>query len=557
METFAAYERDGPRAGYTAIGGRSGDESGALPSRSQRRDLSDSRDGPAGNFGPRRATTSSLFGWPVEQHLGHGGDFSSLKTLRVGRQMIEHDPARVGWFDWIEARLEIRVDIDSITFRRGHAARRAPSTRRRSADCQGTPLSTETPFQHRSFRLFWLVRIASSMSFQMLAVAIGWNMYAITGSAFDLGLVGLAQFLPIVALTLLVGHVADRYDRRSIIRVCQIAMAVVAIIFVAGSSGGWLSRNIIFALVAVLGSARAFESPTTMTLLPAVVPRHVLRQATAASSSANQTAQIVGPSLGGVLYAVSPSLVYAVVTFTALGAAVALTCIRLERQDHVARRLDLASLFSGIAFVGRNPLILGALSLDLVAVLLGGATALLPIFAQDVLHTGPWGLGLLRSAPAAGALCASLVLARRPLRTDAGKTMLCGVGLFGLATITFGLSRSIPLSLLALFILGASDTVSVVVRQSLVQLRTPPEMLGRVSALNSLFVGTSNQLGEFESGATAALFGVVPAVLVGGIGTMLVAVIWAIVFPSLRNLRTLDEPSAAILDERTSATEIV
>ncbi len=436
-------------------------------------------------------------------------------------------------------------------------------------------MATETPFRHRSFRAFWFVRTASSMSFQMLGVAIGWTMYAITGSAFDLGLVGLAQFLPMVALTLVVGPVADRVDRRAIMRVCQVTMAAVSLAFALGSWRGWLSRDMIFVLVAILGAARAFEAPSTMALLPAVVPRQILRQATAASSSANQTAQILGPSLGGVLYALAPGAVYAFVALAALSASLLLASIqvdtardepmwtganrtgrdRAERRGRPPARLDMRSLFSGIAFVGRNPIILGALSLDLVAVLLGGATALLPIFAHTILGTGPWGLGLLRSAPAVGALCASLVLARHPMRTAAGLTMLSGVGLFGLATIVFGLSRSMPLSLLALCVLGASDTMSVVVRQSLVQLRTPPEMLGRVSALNSLFVGTSNQLGEFESGATAALFGTVPAVLIGGVGTVLVALLWAFLFPALRDLRSLDEPSPALLDEDLSAKE--
>ena len=430
-------------------------------------------------------------------------------------------------------------------------------------------MANETPFRYRSFRVFWFVRTASSMSFQMLAVAIGWTMYAITGSAFDLGLVGLAQFLPMVALTLVVGHVADRYDRRAIMRVCQVTTATVALVFAFGSWWGWLSRDVIFALVAVLGAARAFEAPSTMALLPAVVPRQILRQATAASSSANQTAQILGPSLGGVLYALGPGVVYAFVAFAALSGSLLLGLIsdvaragrprtgqgRDEREEGVPKRLDMRSLFSGIVFVGRDRIILGALSLDLVAVLLGGATALLPIFAHTILGTGPWGLGLLRSAPAAGALCAALVLARRPMRAAAGVTMLSGVALFGLATVVFGLSRSMPLSLLALCVLGASDTMSVVVRQSLVQLRTPPEMLGRVSALNALFIGTSNQLGEFESGVTAALFGTVPAVLIGGVGTVLVAVTWGFLFPALRDLRTLDEPPPALVDEDLSAKE--
>ncbi len=436
-------------------------------------------------------------------------------------------------------------------------------------------MANETPFRHRSFRVFWFVRTASSMSFQMLAVAIGWTMYEITGSAFDLGLVGLAQFLPMVALTLVVGHVADRLDRRAIMRVCQVTTAAVSLVFAFGSWRGWLSRDMIFVLVAVLGAARAFEAPATMALLPAVVPRQILRQATAASSSANQTAQILGPSLGGVLYAFAPGVVYAFVTLAALSAALLLASIRIEpahtepppaganrigqapADPRGPKRLDMRSLFSGIAFVGRNRIILGALSLDLVAVLLGGATALLPIFAQTILRTGPWGLGLLRSAPAAGALCASLVLARHPMRGAAGLAMLSGVALFGLATIVFGLSRSMPLSLLALCVLGASDTMSVVVRQSLVQLRTPPEMLGRVSALNALFIGTSNQLGEFESGATAALFGTVPAVLIGGVGTVLAAFVWAFLFPTLRDLRSLDEPPPALLDEDLSAKESI
>ena len=410
-------------------------------------------------------------------------------------------------------------------------------------------MANETPFKHRSFRVFWLVRIASSMSFQMLAVAVGWTMYEITGSALDLGLIGLAQFLPMVVLTLAVGHVADRYDRRTIMRICQAVMAGVSVVLAAGSLGGWLSRDVIFGLVGVLGSARAFEVPSTMALLPAVVPREMLRQATAASSSANQTAQIVGPSLGGLLYVLSPSVVYAFVAVAATCAALLLGLVHVERQDPIKQRPDLASLFSGIVFVWNHSVILGALSLDLVAVLLGGATALLPIFAQTILGTGSWGLGLLRSAPAVGALCASLVLARTPIRTGAGVIMLSGVGLFGLATVVFGLSRSIPLSLLALCVLGAADTMSVVVRQSLVQLRTPPAMLGRVSALSSLFIGTSNQLGEFESGTTAALFGTVPAVLIGGVGTVLAALAWAVLFPALRDLRTLDEPSPELLDE--------
>jgi hypothetical protein len=402
------------------------------------------------------------------------------------------------------------------------------------------------PFQQPSFRIFWFVRIASSMSFQMLGVAIGWQMYALTGSAFDLGLVGLAQFLPMLILTLAVGHVADRFDRRSIIGVCQGATAAAALALAFGSWGHWLSRETIFVLVAVVGTARAFESPSTMALLPAVVPRPMLRQAAAASASANQTAQILGPAVGGVLYAFAPTVAYGTAAAIVLFASLLVTLMHVDPQVRPAKGKGLGQLFSGFAFVGRHPVILGAISLDLFAVLLGGATALLPIFAQTILGTGPWGLGLLRAAPAAGALCASFILSRRPLRLHAGYTMLTGVGVFGLATVVFGLSRYLPLSICALVVLGAADTISVVVRQSLVQLRTPPEMLGRVSAINALFIGTSNQLGEFESGATAAFFGAVPAVLIGGLGTMIIAVLWAFIFPSLCRLRTLDEPRGAV-----------
>lgn len=411
-------------------------------------------------------------------------------------------------------------------------------------DTAGAGAENVQPLHHRPFQLFWLTRIGSSLSFQMLGVIIAWQMYALTGRAFDLGLIGLAQFLPMVCLTLAVGHVADRYDRRKIVRLCQGISAAIALIFTAATVGHWLTRDLIFVLAGALGASRAFEAPSLMALLPGVIPRHALRHATAWSSSANQTAQIAGPSLAGLLYAFGPAIVFALVFAICLAGIVFLTLMEVEPYERSQNRPTLASLFSGFGFVRNNPAILGALSLDLFAVLLGGATALLPVYAQTILGTGPWGLGLLRAAPAGGALLMSLYLARRPIRNHAGATMLGGVAVFGLATTVFGLSRSLPLSLAALIVLGAADTLSVVVRVSLVQLRTPPDMLGRVSALNSLFVGTSNQLGEFESGTTAALIGTVPAVLTGGIGTIAVAIVWAYLFPSLRTLRNLDSTPA-------------
>ena len=397
--------------------------------------------------------------------------------------------------------------------------------------------------RHASFRRFWGARVLSSISFQMLAVAIGWHIYAITHSAFALGLVGLAQFLPMFALTLVVGHVADRYDRRRIAAVCQALEALAAVVFLAGTLGGWLSAPVIYVLAALVGAMRAFESPSVSSLLPSVVPRAELPRATAWSTSAGQAAQILGPAAGGLLYGLGPSAVYLASAIAFIAAATLVWSIPLRTKPAARAPVTLESVFSGIAFIRRQPVILGALSLDLFAVLFGGATALLPIFARDVLQTGPLGLGLLRSAPAVGALAGTIWLAHFPLRNRPGVAMFGGVIAFGAATIVFGLSHSFVLSLVSLAVLGASDVISVVVRLSLVQLRTPDEMLGRVSAVNALFIGTSNQLGEFESGVTAGWWGAVPAVLVGGMATIAVALLWIRLFPVLAQTETLEEPN--------------
>ena len=394
--------------------------------------------------------------------------------------------------------------------------------------------------KHPAFQRFWCTRIFSSLSFQMLAVAMGWHIYALTHSAFALGLVGLAQFLPMFALTLVVGHVADTFDRRRIAAVCQGLESVAALIFAIGTFGGWISAPMIYALAACVGASRAFESPAVASLLPAVVPRGQLPKATAWATSANQTAQIAGPALGGLLYGIGPGTVYLACTLSFAAAAAAVWSIPLQTRPAVRAPITLESVFSGIAFIRKEPVILGALSLDLFAVLFGGATALLPIFARDILHAGPLGLGLLRSGTAIGALAGTIWLAHFPLRNRPGAAMFGGVIAFGLATLVFGLSNQFLVSLLALIVLGASDTISVVVRLSLVQLRTPDEMLGRVSAVNSLFIGTSNQLGEFESGVTAGWWGARPAVLVGGIATISVALLWMKLFPELRRTRSLE-----------------
>jgi MFS family permease len=336
-----------------------------------------------------------------------------------------------------------------------------------------------------------------------------------------------------LALTLVVGHVADRYDRRRIVAACQFVGGLATAMLALGSLGGWLTPAAIFTCVAVIGAARAFEMPSMHALLPGLVPVALFPRAAAASASAIQTATIIGPAVGGLLYAVGPEAPYGTAALLYLSAGLCSSLIAMERVAPRREPPSLASIFSGFAFIRRNPAVLGSISLDLFAVLLGGATALFPVFARDILHTGPWGLGVLRSGPAVGALCMSVLLAHRPLQARVGRTMFRAV-------IVFALSRWLWLSVLAMIVLGAADVISVVIRSSLVQIGTPDEMRGRVSAVNSLFIGTSNQLGEFESGVTAALFGAVPAVILGGAGTILVALLWMRLFPALREADRLD-----------------
>jgi len=380
-------------------------------------------------------------------------------------------------------------------------------------------------FVHRSFALLWAARALSTLAFHVQTVAVGWQLYELTGGALDLGLVGLVQFVPMILLTLVAGQAADRYERRRIVVVCQLVKAMAAATLALGTSGGWLGRESILFTMAAVGGARAFESPTLAALVPDVVPRTLIAPAAAWSVSANQTARIVGPAFGGVLYGLSPTA----------------TLIRGTRAVPEREPVTLDTVFSGINFIRSRPVLLGTMSLDLFAVLLGGATALLPIYARDILGTGPAGLGLLRSAPAVGALATSLVLAQRPLERRVGRTLFRAVIAFGAATVAFGLSTHLVLSVAALAVLGASDVVSVVIRFSLVQIRTPDAMRGRVSAVHSLFTGTSNQLGEFESGLVAALLGPVPAVLIGGLGTIAVAALRMHLFPDLRRIRAFEE----------------
>jgi MFS family permease len=393
---------------------------------------------------------------------------------------------------------------------------------------------------HRPFALFWFSRVLSTLAFHMQAVAVGWQVYTLTGSAFHLGLVGLAQFLPMILLTLLVGQAADRYDRRVIASVCQIVECAAAATLALGTWGGWLGVERMLALVSVIGAARAFEGPTMSALMPTLVPRELIPRGSAWLASATQTSQIVGPALGGLLYGLNAIVPYAAASALFLVATTLVGSIPGDRIVRRRERVPLESFFSGMLFIREHRVVLGLLSLDLFAVLLGGVTALLPIYARDILGTGPWGLGLLRSAPAIGALSMSVALARHPLERRVGRTMFGAVTTFGLATLVFGLSTHLALSLAALCVLGMADVVSVVIRYSLVQIQTPDEMRGRVSAAFSLFTGTSNQLGEFRAGVFAALFGVVPAVLVGGVGTIVIAAVWMTLFPELRRIRAFD-----------------
>lgn len=391
--------------------------------------------------------------------------------------------------------------------------------------------------QQRPFIMFWLSRIAATVGYQMMGLLIGWRVYEITGSAFDLGLVGLILFIPAVVLTLLIGHAADRYDRRLIVRLAQSVYALAAALVTAATYFDLLSRELLFFAVFLIGCARAFELPTSHALVPATVPTRLLPRAVAAWSSANQVATISGPALGGLIYAVQPVAVSAICVVAFLTSVTLVSLIRVD-TNVVANREPptFSSVLAGFHYIRRRKRLLGVITLDLFVVLLGGATALLPIFAKDILDAGPVGLGLLRSAPAVGALVTAVILSHYPVERHIGRKMFAVVAIYGVATIVFGLSTWFPLSLVALVFLGASDAVSVVIRFTLVQIETPDDMRGRVSAINYLFVGSSNTLGEFESGTVAAWLGAVPSVLIGGFGSLVIAATWMGLFPDLRKI---------------------
>jgi MFS family permease len=397
-------------------------------------------------------------------------------------------------------------------------------------------------YRERDFRLFLGVRIVSTLAVMIQSVAVGWQVYDMERTPLALAWVGLAEFVPMFLLTLPAGAVVDHTDQRKVLSVAFFVQALAASLLLALSVAHVRIAWPFYGVIAVFGIARGFYGPAAQSLLAFLVPQERLAKSIALSASAYQVAVIAGPALGGFIYAIGPVPTYGtcLVAFCGSGVAAATYGGRRNKPDGQGQLSPVARVREGLSFVFSRPIVLGAISLDLFAVLLGGATALLPVFARDILHVGPTGLGALRSAPAIGATCVALILSRKPIARDTGKRMFAAVAVFGVATIVFGLSRNMYLSLAALMFLGAADQVSVFVRSTLIQLATPDAMRGRVSAVNMLFIGASNELGEFESGVTAALLGTVPAVVLGGLGTLIVVGLWMRLFPALRAVDRLD-----------------
>jgi MFS family permease len=402
------------------------------------------------------------------------------------------------------------------------------------------PRSGLDALRHRGFLLFWLSRFLATFAALILSVSVGWQVYDLTRDPFDLGLVGLVQFAPALLLVLVTGAAADRFNRRIIMGVCQLAEAACAAALLYMTATGTINVGHIFIVLVCFGIARAFLNPAAQSLVPNLVPEESLASAIALSTSSWQIATIVGPVAGGLLYGLSPDAAYGTALAIFALAAVFIFFVPRPPQKTSRERPTFATIVAGFRYVWHEKIVLGAISLDLFAVLLGGATALLPAYARDILEVGPWGLGLLRAAPGIGAVAVGIYLAARPVRNHAGLVMFVGVGLFGAFTIVFGLSTITWLSILALAIMGATDMLSVYVRETLIQLWTPDAVRGRVSAVNMVFVGASNELGEFRAGTVAGFIGVVPAVVIGGIGTVAVALLWAWWFPQLRKARHLD-----------------
>jgi MFS family permease len=397
-------------------------------------------------------------------------------------------------------------------------------------------------FRHSSYLRFFVSRFLLTFAVQITSVSVGWQMYDETGSALYLGLIGLVQFLPSPVLMLVTGTVADRYNRRAIMAACIGVLGACTAAILALTLAGQFPPFVIFAILLVLGIARAFMGPAVQSLAPNLVPKEDLGNAVAWNSSAWQTATIVGPVTGGLLYGLGASVPYSVAVLLFIAAAVLALLIPRPASRGPAKAVGLETVLAGFRFILSEKIVLGAISLDLFAVLLGGAVALMPIYARDILVLGPLGLGLLRAAPAIGAIGMALFLASVPITKHAGLFLFLGVAVFGASTIVFGISQTAWISIIALLFMGAGDMISVYVRETLILLWTPDEVRGRVSAVNMVFVGASNELGEFRAGTMASVFGAVAAVVIGGVGTLAVAGLWSLWFPKLRNIDTLEAP---------------
>lgn len=395
-------------------------------------------------------------------------------------------------------------------------------------------------FQHRGFLFYWLSRLCATFAVNVVSVSVGWQVYDLTRDPFDLGLIGLVQFLPALLLVLVTGSVADRFNRRMIMALCLAGEALCVLALLAFTLSGSERVSIVFLVLLCFGIVRAFMGPASQSLAPNLVPPKDLASAIAWNSSAWQIATIVGPVTGGLLYGAGASVPYAVaIVLMAIG-TVLILMVPKPAQKILGDKASWETVIAGFRYVWKEKIVLGAISLDLFAVLLGGATALMPIYARDILEVGPWGLGLLRAAPAVGALTVAAWLAFNPIRNHAGLLLFGFVMMFGLSTIVFGLSTLVWLSVVALVVMGASDMVSVYIRETLIQLWTPDAVRGRVNAVNMVFVGASNELGEFRAGMSAVVFGAVGAVVIGGAGTVAIAALWSRFFPDLRRARHLD-----------------
>jgi MFS family permease len=403
-------------------------------------------------------------------------------------------------------------------------------------DLADSRLAGRAAFTYPDFTLYALARFFVVAGLEMQSVALGWQVYDITKRPLDLGLVGLAQFLPGVLLFLVSGHAADRFDRRKLLALCYCGFALCSSLLLGLSLSSIHSVYPIYVVAVLLGVVRSLNGPVSRAILPQLVADEHFQNAVAWNASIFQTATILGPALGGVIYAFSrgPAVVYAIAMATALAALLSALRMKFRSAARMREPNSLTTMLAGFRYIWEHKVILGSISLDMFAVLLGGAVALLPIYAREILRTGPWGLGLLRSAPGVGAAAMAVLMAHRPLKGRIGVTMLWCVAGFGVFTILFGVSHNLVLSLVALLLVGASDMVSVIIRATLVQFATPDEMRGRVNAVDMLFIGASNEFGQFESGVTAAWFGTVPAVVLGGIGTLAVIALWAWLFPDLR-----------------------